>query len=108
MFCYQVAYGTNESDYKYGYKDGLWEYHQCYIHNSCAVSEPVYDSFCEHYTGPNFGSTTIYNVNNETACQHGYNHGWIKECLNDSGGASCTAWHGGARMVAITGPIYRD
>ena len=47
-FAYQVAYGTNESDYRYGYKDGLWEYHDCRIQPSCnvGVEENTYDTFC--------------------------------------------------------------
>jgi hypothetical protein len=88
---YQVAYGTNESDYKYGYKDGLGEYHHCYINHICAVSEDIYTAACET-GGLNLGPTPVYHVDNETACQHGYNHGWIKECLNDGGGAWCREW----------------
>ena len=48
---YQVAYGTNESDYKYGYKDGLGEYHRCYINHICAVSEDIYTPACENGLG---------------------------------------------------------
>jgi len=44
---YQVAYGTNESDYKYGYKDGLSEYHYCSVNHNCTVSENVYTSVCD-------------------------------------------------------------
>src|SRR5215469_3151988 len=103
-FAYQAAYGTNESDYKYGYKDGLGEYHHCYINHICAVSEDIYTAACEP-GGLNLGSTPVYHVDNETACQHGYNHGWIKECFNDGGGAWCREWHnGGPVIAAITGP----
>ena len=69
-----------------------------------AVSEDVYTAACE-LGGLNLGSTPVYNVGNETACQHGYNHGWIHECLTLGGGAWCKTWHnGGPVIAAITGP----
>ena len=103
-FAYQVAYGTNESDYKYGYKAGKGEYQQCSNTHTCTVSENLLGVECEHHTGPNFGSVLTYNVDNETACNHGYFHGWIHECLKDGGGAICKYQSGGPVIAAITGP----
>ena len=68
---YQVAYGTNESDYKYGYKDGLGEYHHCFVNHICAVSEDINTSACDS-GGVYLGFTPIYRVGNETACNHGH------------------------------------
>jgi hypothetical protein len=87
IFCYQVAYSTNESDYKHGYKFGLYGYKQCHINHICAIEENTFTSECGNAIGPDRGPY-IYN---ETACQHGYHHGWVKACLNDGGGAMCTA-----------------
>jgi hypothetical protein len=104
-----LAYATNESDYKHGYKAGLWEYHRCYIGHFCAVSENVFSSDCS--TAPTnlvmlykpVGPPMHY-VQNVTACNDGYNHGWIKECLKN-GGVNCKARHiDGPVIAAITGP----
>jgi len=103
---YQVAYGTNESDYKYGYKDGVYEYHDCRIQPKCnvGVEENTYSASCDS-GGIYIGFTPTYRVVNETACNHGYHHGWVKACLNDGGGLMCTTWHDGGPVIAsITGP----
>jgi hypothetical protein len=68
IFFYQVAYGTNESDYRYGYKYGLLGYHQRSISHICAIEENTYTPECEN--GLNLGSTFIPHIDNETACQH--------------------------------------
>jgi hypothetical protein len=101
----QLAYATNESDYKYGYKDGLWDYHQCRIQLRCDVGTEE-NTYGDCTTGVlDLSSTPSYHVGNETACNHGYHHGWVKACLNDGGGAMCTAWHdGGPVIAAITAP----
>jgi hypothetical protein len=101
---FQVAHATNESDYKYGFEMGKGEYQQCSSTHTCTVSENLLGVECEHYTGPNFGSAPTYNVDNETACNHGYFHGWIHECLNDGGGAICKYQPGSSIIAAITGP----
>jgi len=90
---YQVAYGTNESDYRIGYKDGLASYQYCSANHNCNVSENLHDSSCvpnknlklTHYAI----ELGLFNVDNKTACNHGYFHGWIHECLKDGGGAIC-------------------
>ena len=40
---------------------------------------------CEN--GVNLGPTPIPHIDNKTACEDGYTHGWIQECLIDGGGA---------------------
>jgi hypothetical protein len=90
---YQVAYGSNESDYRIGYKDGLASYQYCSANHNCNVSENLHDSSCvptknlklTHYAI----ELGLFNMGNETACNHGYFHGWIHECLKDGGGAIC-------------------
>jgi hypothetical protein len=67
-----------------------------HVGHFCAASENVYTNICE--PGP------IHHIQNETACNDGYNHGWIKECLKD-GSVDCKARHiGGPVIAAITGP----
>lgn len=79
-----LAYATNESDYKYWYKNGLGEYQQCRSQNICAITENTFTVACENSL--NLGLTYIPHIDNETACQHGYHHGWVHACLNDGGG----------------------
>jgi hypothetical protein len=35
MFIFQVAHASNESDYKYGFKEGKGEYQQCNASHFC-------------------------------------------------------------------------
>jgi hypothetical protein len=43
-------------------------------------------------------------VDNVTACNDGYFHGWIHECKNDGGGPICKYQDGGPVIAARTGP----
>ncbi len=47
-----------------------------------------------------------YVVGNQTACNHGYFHGWIHECLKDGGGALCQYQPGHIIIARRTGPGY--
>jgi hypothetical protein len=113
---------TNERDFKIGVRYGHEEYHQCYTTHSCDASENYYSVGCyEDFKFP----TASNKIDNETACQHGYQRGWIQECLIDGGDGACKPernpinytysqciasghdWNGGCqsgKLVAITGP----
>lgn len=106
IFVYQVAYGTNESDYKYGLKFGRGMYQQCSNTHTCIFSGNYYTPECGNHLS--FGSTPRPHIDNETACQHGYQHGWIKGCLNDGGGAICKPQFGVHILVGISGPGHCD
>jgi len=122
-----IAKATNEHDYRIGLKYGHEEYHQCYTTHSCDASENYWSLGCdESFKFPDQGA--FKKIDNETACQHGYTHGWIQECLLDGGSGSgackpqpdptkytyakCIAsghdWDAGqclsGKLVAITGP----
>src|SRR5215813_4054537 len=94
-FAYQVAYGTNESDYKFGFKVGLRDYYECRNQSSCKPTLPEQ---------VNTVMITAGEVS-QTPYAHGYHHGWVHACLNDGGWANCYGWHdGGPVIAAITGP----
>ena len=57
-----------------------------------------------HYAIELGATTHFYHVTNQTACNRGYFHGWIHECLKDGGGAICRYQPGGPVIAAITGP----
>ncbi|MGC2571749.1 MAG: hypothetical protein WA364_09580 [Candidatus Nitrosopolaris sp.] len=113
---FAFAKAINESSYKAGERFGYEEYHQCYTTHSCDSSENYYTPFCG-----------ALHIDNETACQHGYTHEWIHECLIDGGSsgnckpqpdptkytyAKCIAtghdWNAGqcqsGILVGVTGP----
>src|SRR5215469_8014768 len=94
---FQIAYGTNESDYKYGHELGKADYQQCSNTNTCTVSENLLTYQCAHHNA----FVLRYNPDNETACNHGHFHGWIHECLKDGGGAICKYQPGGPIIAAI-------
>ncbi len=50
MFIFQVAHATNESDYKYGFKDGEGAYKECSMYHSCTIDENLYGVECMHYS----------------------------------------------------------
>ena len=75
-FAYQVAYGTNESSYQYGYKIGRQGY-------DCSNFDADCDNGLSSCTiGPQYlvipyklGSEKYY-VTNQTACDDGFVNGW--------------------------------
>ena len=83
IFCYQVAYGTNESSYQWGYKSGR-EGYEC----------RNYDADCNNGLGTcDIGAKLSYgivtppgvphlegSVTNRTACLDGYVNGWKHWC----------------------------
>jgi hypothetical protein len=85
-FCYQVAYGTNESSYQWGYKSGR-EGYEC----------SNYDADCDNGLGTcDIGAKLSYgivtppgvphlegSVTNRTACLDGYVNGWKHWCNDD-------------------------
>jgi hypothetical protein len=81
-FCYQVAYGTNESSYQVGYKSGKEGY-------ACSN----YESDCDNGLGAcQVGLKIGYNndvrniggdVTNQTACDDGFVNGWKQWCNTD-------------------------
>ncbi|MFZ0514846.1 MAG: hypothetical protein WAM14_24805 [Candidatus Nitrosopolaris sp.] len=97
MFCYQVAYGTNESSYRLGLKYGYDKYQKC---DTTCMNLDALGSEC--YTSPY--------VDNMTACNDGYAHAWIHEGQTQV--ATCILsghnWDAGqcmsGKLVAITGP----
>ena len=78
-FCYQVAYGTNEGSYQWGYKSGS-EGYEC----------SNYDADCDNGLGTcDIGAKLSYGivtppgvphlegiVTNKTACLDGFVNGW--------------------------------
>jgi hypothetical protein len=114
IFCYQVCYGSNESDYKYGFKEGNGAYKQCNSAHTCTVEQNFYGPCSLYYPPPHWyksaigwiqiGPSQIHFVDNVTACNDGYFHGWIHECKNDGGGPICKYQDGGPVIAAITGP----
>lgn len=88
----QTAFATNEGSYRMGLKYGHGEYHQCYTGHNCDTSENYYTPECEDggIDVPRGSLADQHHVvDNKTACEDGYTHGWIQECLIDGGGASC-------------------
>jgi len=85
-FCYQVAYGTNESSYQWGYKSGR-EGYEC----------SNYDADCDNGLGTcDIGAKLSYgivtppgvphlegSVTNKTACLDGFVNGWKHWCNDD-------------------------
>jgi hypothetical protein len=103
IFCYQVAYATNESDYRHGFKAGLWAYYECRNQSSCrpTLPEQVNTVVTTGIIDGHPGGVTV----SQTPYAHGYHHGWVHACLNDGGWANCYGWHdGGPVIAAITGP----
>src|SRR5215467_12052870 len=88
-FVYQVAYGTNESSYKWGFKLGKEEVSNCKdcdadcsgSNQDCAVpgniiKGGVYDKFGDskqEVVGP---------LTNQTGCIDGFVNGWNHVCAN--------------------------
>jgi len=88
IFCYQVAYGTNESSYKYGYGQGKSEWGNC----------TDFDADCSDGLDSDCHSPVTYYAKNETsgyqdipiihydimtnttACIDGYVHAWNHVC----------------------------
>jgi hypothetical protein len=107
----QLAYATNESDYKWGFKAGKEMYQQCSRYNTCTTEENLLGPCELPYHGPHWyknGSIRVHlgplhSVDNVTACNDGYFHGWIHECKNDGGGPICKYQDGGPVIAAITG-----
>ena len=120
-----TAFATNESSYRLGLKYGHDEYQQCYTAHNCDISENYYTPECESPVYIGRPHVPDY-IDNRTACQDGYTHGWIQECLIDGGGGSCKPqpnptkytyaeciasghdWNAGqcqsGKLVGITGP----
>jgi hypothetical protein len=86
IFCYQLAYGTNEGLYQWGYKSGR-EGYEC----------SNYDANCNNGLGScDIGAKLSYgivtppgvphlegSVTNKTACLDGYVNGWKRWCNDD-------------------------
>jgi hypothetical protein len=112
----QLAYATNESDYKWGFKSGEAIYQQCSRYDTCMVSENLMSpTDCAlPYHGPHWYRPVhthmliqigpSHSVDNVTACNDGYFHGWIHECKNDGGAPICKYQDGGPVIAARTGP----
>jgi hypothetical protein len=111
---YQAVYATNESDYRWGFKSGEEIYQQCSRYTTCTVEENLVSAVdCQlPYHGPHWyrnGHMLVqigpsHSVDNVTACNDGYFHGWINECKNDGGGPICKYQDGGPIIAATTGP----
>jgi hypothetical protein len=84
-FVYQVAYGTNESSYKWGYRQGKLEYSNCTsIDNGCGTADTSCFSPIHIATGvgtTHYRDTPHYEImTNKTACMNGYIHAWNHIC----------------------------
>ena len=94
MFCYQVVYGTNESSYKYGYKQGKDEFTNCKDSDAdCTAApddcqSPVVWNTKNETTGYYSVEHRSYDImTNQTACMDGYSQGWEHSCKNN--GIAC-------------------
>jgi hypothetical protein len=84
MFLYQVAYGTNESSYQYGYKAGR-EGYQCSNYDA-DCSNGLESCVVHIYYGTGYvkdANSSSYGVTNQTACDDGFVHGWKQWCNPD-------------------------
>ena len=89
IFCFSFhhqAHATNESSYKWGYKQGKSEYDNCLDFDAdCNTAtddcqSPIYTSVKNETTGY-FNSVPRYDaVTNQMACIHGYIHAWNHFC----------------------------
>jgi hypothetical protein len=129
IFFYQVAYGSNESSYKWGFIQGKSEWSGCSdADGNCATG--LNDCQSLSYSVYNY-TTGYYNavpnsapLSNHTACIDGYVNGWNHVCdhkiarswpnieiicpmtfgraaMNDTipGSSSSTGWHYDARNI---------
>jgi hypothetical protein len=85
-FCYQVAYGTNESSYQYGFRDAVVMYSNCAIREEVGgncieygIALPMSQCHVATYHIPVQGIVT-----NSTACVDGYIDGWKHWCNSDA------------------------
>lgn len=101
----QQAHATNESSYKYGYKQGKYEWTDCTTPEAdCSIAlddchSPV--DIAVKYAKPQIMGETVNNyyyvkrydiVTNQTACIHGYINAWNKVCNQsaaDDNGVLC-------------------
>jgi hypothetical protein len=87
MFCYQVAYGTNESSYKYGYGQGKSEWVNCTDFDA-DCSDGLSDCHSPVTTYAKNSTSGYYDIRtdhydimtNTTACIDGYVHAWNHVC----------------------------
>jgi hypothetical protein len=76
VFFYQVAYGTNESSYKYGYSNGIGNYETCTGGGS--GSEDCSLAMLPMLTcGSHYYNLHVTNLTNSTACVDGFVNGWV-------------------------------
>ncbi|MGC2683922.1 MAG: hypothetical protein WA323_18845 [Candidatus Nitrosopolaris sp.] len=85
VFCYQVAYGTNESSYNYGFKTATYA-SKCLAHPSFPG-----DDCSRSYISPDWGCSpdseaTSNVVTNQTACNDGFVTGFVHWCASDMQG----------------------
>jgi hypothetical protein len=72
----QLAYATNENDYKYGFQHGKIEYGHCTYRGD-------QDEYCE--AGGNVCTDT--SITNQTACIDGFINSWNKVCTHSMSSA---------------------
>jgi hypothetical protein len=99
MFCYQVAYGTNELSYLYGFNVGFNDY-KCTTNSDCDEPQATDDvNDCQFGISHNHNDAYLGNdrvlkgvhvVNNLTACVDGYVNGFKAWCKTD--GLDCGFW----------------
>lgn len=95
MFIYQVAYGTNESSYKFGYRTGKYDYPNCTLpadKSNGEIADCFGPSQCNYFSNNTiFGGVYNYtnglyypvsqgHVTNPTACVDRYINGWNHVC----------------------------
>jgi hypothetical protein len=73
-FAYQVAYGTNESSYQYGFSMAGFA-----RGSGCDDT----DGDCEPSAVTNCNTTAASNVTDQTACVDGFVNGWRSHCMSD-------------------------
>jgi hypothetical protein len=83
---------TNEGSYQHGYRAAISSYSGCNQGGDC----PQTHEWMNECTIWSYGQ-----VDNETACIHGYYHGWVHWCHKDS--KDCAALTKSGFTPSITG-----
>jgi hypothetical protein len=99
IFCYQVAYGTNESAYRFGYHYGKDQW-------QCWKESEINGQSC--FMGNTTCTSTITNaakvVTNQTACIHGFVNGWNKVCTHNIYEGGALQYEGGLTPSKVICP----